>query len=108
MTPSITYRTYTWSSTMKLLHVDSSINGAASVSRGLTRQAVEQWVAANPATEVEYLDLVVDTPPHFSADSMGISGAIKSEPTEVQTRENALSEALVSQFLAADVIVIGA
>lgn len=93
---------------MKLLHVDSSINGAASVSRGLTRQAVEQWVAANPGTKVEYLDLAVETPPHFSADSMGIRGAIKGEPTEVQARENALAEALVSQFLAADVIVIGA
>jgi FMN-dependent NADH-azoreductase len=31
-----------------------------------------------------------------------------AEPTDVQKRENAISEALVSQFLAADVIVVGA
>lgn len=93
---------------MKLLHVDSSINGAASVSRGLTRQTVEQWVAAHPGTEVEHLDLAVDTPPHFSADSMGIRRPAAGQLSEAEQRENALSEALISQFLASDVIVVGA
>src|SRR5690606_9327143 len=102
MTPSITYRPHTWSITMKLLHVDSSINGAASVSRGLSRQAVEQWVAAHPGTEVEYLDLAVNTPPHFSADALGIRRPKDGEITEAEKQQNALSEALVSQFLAAD------
>jgi len=93
---------------MKLLHVDSSINGAASVSRGLTRQAVEQWLAAHPGTEVDYLDLAIDTPPHFSADSMGIRRPATDPVNEAEQRENALSETLVSQFLASDVIVVGA
>lgn len=93
---------------MKLLHVDSSINGAASVSRGLTRLAVDQWLAAHPGTEVEYLDLAVDTPPHFSADSLGIRRAPVGEVSDAEKQENALAEALVSQFLAADVIVVGA
>ena len=93
---------------MKLLHVDSSINGDASVSRRLSRQAVEQWLASHPGTEVETLDLAVDTPPHFSADSMGIRRPASGQLSEAEQRENALSEALVSQFLAADVIVVGA
>lgn len=93
---------------MKLLHVDSSINGAVSVSRGLTRQATEQWLAQHPGTEVEYLDLAADTPPHFSADAMGFRRAQQGEPSQAEQRENALSERLVSQFLAADVIVVGA
>ena len=93
---------------MKLLHVDSSINGDASVSRQLTREAVSQWCAANSNTEVEYLDLAVDTPPHFTADSLGVRGALKGEPNEAQQKENALAEAIVSQFLKADVIVLGA
>jgi len=93
---------------MKLLHIDSSINGAASVSRGLTRQTVDQWLAAHPGTEVEYLDLAVDTPPHFSADSMGIRRPAEGDISEAEKRENALAEALVSQFLAADVVVVGA
>ncbi|MYN14727.1 FMN-dependent NADH-azoreductase [Pusillimonas sp. TS35] len=94
---------------MKLLHIDSSINGTKSTSRALTADIVERWLAANPDTSVDYLDLAVDTPKHFSADAMGFrlppSDATLSD---AQTRENALSEALVSQFLAADVVVIGA
>ncbi|NYT57365.1 FMN-dependent NADH-azoreductase [Alcaligenaceae bacterium] len=94
---------------MKLLHVDSSINGANSVSRKLTQDIVAQWVAAAPDTEVETLDLAVDTPAHFSQNSMGFRlPPSNMELTEAQRSENALSEALVSQFLAADVIVVGA
>lgn len=93
---------------MKLLHVDSSINSAASVSRGLTQRAVQQWLANHPGAQVEYLDLARDTPPHFSAASLGIRRRAAGEVSDAERRENALSEALVSQFLAADVIVVGA
>lgn len=93
----------------KLLHIDSSILGGNSVSRQLTAQIVASWRAAHPATEVGYLDLAVETPGHFSADAMGFRLPPSSEQlNETQKRENALSEALVSQFLAADVLVIGA
>lgn len=93
----------------KLLHIDSSILGGNSVSRQLTAQIVASWRAAHPATEVSYLDLAVDTPDHFSADAMGFRLPPSSDQlSEAQKRENALSETLVSQFLAADVLVIGA
>lgn len=93
---------------MKLLHVDSSINGASSVSRGLTRMAVQQWLESHPGTETEYLDLASDTPPHFSANSLGIRRPAAGAVSEAERQENDLSERLVSQFLAADVIVVGA
>ena len=93
---------------MKLLHVDSSILGAYSTSRLLTAETVAAWKAAHPDTTVEYLDLAVDAPGHFTADALAIKTGPQAEPTEAQQRENALSEKLVSQFLAADVVVIGA
>lgn len=93
----------------QLLHIDSSILGGNSVSRQLTAQIVASWRAAHPATEVSYLDLAVDTPSHLSAESLGFRVAPgAAELTDVQKRENAISEALVAQFLAADVVVIGA
>ncbi|SEJ71684.1 FMN-dependent NADH-azoreductase [Variovorax sp. OK605] len=92
---------------MKLLHIDSSILGTNSTSRLLSAEAVTAWRAAHPDTDVDYLDLAVDTPSHFSADALGIKTGVQAQPTEAQLRENALSEKLVSQFLAADVIVIG-
>ncbi len=92
---------------MKLLHVDSSVTGDQSVSRELTARTVAAWVAAHPGTQVERLDLAADVVPHLSADALGFRTG-QAAATDVQRRENALSEALVSQFLAADVIVIGA
>ncbi|MDP3253768.1 MAG: FMN-dependent NADH-azoreductase [Hydrogenophaga sp.] len=92
---------------MKLLHIDSSITGDQSVSRDLTARTVAAWVATHPGTQVDYLDLAVDVVPHLSADALGFRTG-QAASTEAQRRENALSEALVSQFLAADVVVIGA
>ena len=93
---------------MKLLHVDSSILATSSVSRQLTAEVVEQWRKIHPDTVVEYLDLAVNAPNHFSADTLGIKTGIQAEPTQAQRLENAVSEQLVSQFLASDVIVVGA
>jgi len=93
---------------MKLLHVDSSVVGANSVSRQLTAEIVQGLRAAQPDASVQYLDLAVDAPNHFGPDSLGIKFGMQEEPTEAQRRENEVSERLVSQFLAADVIVVGA
>lgn len=94
---------------MKLLHIDSSVLGTNSVSRQLTAQIVSQWRANHPATSVDYLDLATSAPSHLSVESLGFrmpAGA--AELSDVQKQENAISEALVSQFLVADVIVVGA
>ncbi|HWP13664.1 MAG TPA: NAD(P)H-dependent oxidoreductase [Ramlibacter sp.] len=94
---------------MKLLHIDSSPLGGNSVSRQLTQRIVAQWRATHPGTVVEYLDLAADAPSHLSADSLGFRAGPNAEGlSDVQRRENAISEKLVSQFMAADVIVVGA
>ena len=94
---------------MRLLHIDSSALGSNSVSRELTKNITAQWVATHPGTQVDTLDLAVDTPSHLSADSLGFRLAPGTPGlTEAQRNENAVSEQLVSQFLAADVVVIGA
>ena len=93
---------------MKLLHIDSSVLGSNSVSRQLTATIVAQWKTAQPAIEVEYLDLAIDAPNHLSTESLGFRLPAGGELTAAQARENAVSEALVTQFLAADVIVLGA
>jgi FMN-dependent NADH-azoreductase len=94
---------------MKLLHIDSSPLAGNSVSRQLTERVVAQWRATHPGTVVEYLDLAVDAPSHLNADSLGFrAGPNAGGLSDVQRRENEISERLVSQFLAADVIVVGA
>ena len=92
---------------MQLLHIDSAITGEQSVSRQLTARTVAAWQASHPGITVQYLDLAAQAPAHLSADALGFRTG-QAASTEAQRQENALSEALVSQFLAADVIVVGA
>ena len=93
---------------MKLLHIDSSISGQNSVTRGLTRKIVERQKAANPGLDVEYLDLALQAPAPLSLDALGFRLPPSDEAlTDIQRRENELSEALVAQLIAADVVVIG-
>jgi len=94
---------------MKLLHVDSSILGDHSVSRQLTARTVAEWKATHPGTTSEYLDLGTTAPAHFGPDSLANRlGLDPATLTDAQKRENAATEAYLSQFLAADVIVVGA
>jgi FMN-dependent NADH-azoreductase len=94
---------------MKLLHIDSSPLAGNSVSRQLTERTVAQWRATHPHTKVEYLDLAKDAPSHLNIDSLGFrAGPNAGGLSDVQRRENEISEKLVTQFLAADVIVVGA
>src|SRR5437868_13738539 len=83
---------------MKLLHIDSSILGDGSASRELTREIVARWTAAHPETEVMCLDLAAEALPHLSQKS-------RSPIEELEAARNATA---LEQFLAADVIVIGA
>ena len=93
---------------MQLLHIDSAITGAQSVSRQLTAQVVAAYKASHPDVQVSYLDLVANAPAHFTMDAMAPRTGQTDGLSDAQKRENAVSEQLVSQFLAADVVVIGA
>ena len=93
---------------MQLLHVDSAITGAQSVSRQLSRQVVDSWVAAHPGTRVTHLDLVTHAPAHLTQDALALRMGQTDNLSEAQKRENAVTEGLLQQFLAADVLVIGA
>ena len=93
---------------MQLLHIDSSINGNNSASRKLTAQIVDAWKAKHEGTQVSYLDLVADAPNHFTAAAMAPRTGQSEGLSAEQVAENAVSERLVQQFLAADVVVIGA
>ncbi len=83
---------------MKVLHIDSSILGDASVSRQLSQALIEQLKTKHSALEIEYLDLNTVNIPH-------LTGAILMGQDAEQT---ALGEKLLNQYLAADIVVIGA
>ena len=82
---------------MKLLHIDSSILGMDSASRELSAAIVARWQASSAGLEVTYRDLAANPVPHLGPDSLaGIDPA-----------ETALAAAMMDEFLAADVVVVG-
>jgi len=83
---------------MKLLHIDSSIQGEASASRALTREIVARRTAARPDAKVIYRDLVAQELPHLSLGAL----------TRTEALESSANAAVLGEFLAADVVVIGA
>jgi FMN-dependent NADH-azoreductase len=84
---------------MKLLHLDSSILGDNSASRALSAAIVARWQRETSALEVVHRDLAGEHAlPHLDATSLA-----KADPTEAARSARALEE-----FLAADVVVVGA
>ncbi|MDQ7997321.1 MAG: FMN-dependent NADH-azoreductase [Luteibacter sp.] len=81
---------------MKLLHIDASALGAHSVSRGLTSAIVAEFVANHPDVEVTYRDVHAEPLPHW---------ALPAGEDDPQAAEGAR---VMEEFLAADVVVIGA
>lgn len=93
---------------MKLLHLDSSILGDHSASRQLSRSVVQAWQAVETDSQVTYRDLASDALGHFSAASLAAAGTPSEARDAAQQAEVDLNEATLQEFLAADVVVIGA
>lgn len=81
---------------MKLLHVDSSVLGDNSASRRLTAAVVSRLRAEHPGIAVVRRDLAAQTLPHFTPV------LAESHPCVARNRE------ILDEFLAADIVVIGA
>jgi len=93
---------------MKLLHVDASILGPSSASRELGAAWVANWRHENPLGEVEYVDLARAPLAHLSGEIFGARSTPAASRTEELQRDVEADHAALADFLAADVVVIGA
>lgn len=114
---------------MQLLHIDSSISGAQSVSRQLSASAVARLKETSPGLAVVYRDLAAAPVPHQSPalqfaklktlhemgalsgdiDAMvaaAVQGGAQVDPAA--QAEYVTTDAVLDEFLAADIIVLGA
>lgn len=92
---------------MKLLHIDSSILGAGSVSRTLSSAIVAAQVAQHPGLEVSYRDLAAQPVAHLSGAHLAAGQGIVPEDAALAA-DIADGVALLDGFLAADIVVVGA
>jgi FMN-dependent NADH-azoreductase len=92
---------------MKLLHIDSSILGEGSVSRMLSADIVAALRTSHPGMDVIHRDLTADPIGHLTgAHLAAFQGAVPADPA-VQ-KDIAIGQVALEEFLAADVVVIGA
>jgi FMN-dependent NADH-azoreductase len=92
---------------MKLLHVDASILGANSASRQLSAAVVERLRKATPGLDIIYRDLAAEPLSHLSGEHLAAAkGAVPESPA--LQKDIAASQAALEEFLAADIVVIGA
>jgi FMN-dependent NADH-azoreductase len=91
---------------MNLLHIDASVLGDHSVSRQVSAAIVSRLRAADPSLNLTYRDLAAQPLAHLSG--LHLAAAQGAEvPANVQ-QEHVAAQAALDEFLAADVVVIGA
>ena len=91
---------------MKLLHIDSSVLGPHSVSRQVSAAIVERLRQASPGLHIAYRDLSSTPLAHLSAPHLAAAqGAV---PDAAFQDDIAASRAVLEEFLAADIVVLGA
>jgi FMN-dependent NADH-azoreductase len=90
----------------RILALTSSAVAGASVSNELVKTAIAKLTAADPSATVVERDLATDPLPHLTQDGVA---ALRGEPaTPAQVAIRQLSDTLVEELKAADVIIIGA
>jgi FMN-dependent NADH-azoreductase len=95
----------------KILQIDASPQGTNSISRKLTARVVEHLRAEDPQARLAHRDLIATPVSHLGSELLQVlrpsAGSLVPDTIAVRA-EAAQTEELLSEFLAADVVVIGA
>ncbi|MGJ4898929.1 MULTISPECIES: FMN-dependent NADH-azoreductase [unclassified Bradyrhizobium] len=90
-----------------LLHIDSSVLGPNSVSRQVSAAIVARLRQITPGLEVTYRDVAAEPLSHLSGTHVAVAYGAPVEDPAVKA-DVAAGQAVLEEFLAADIVVIGA
>jgi FMN-dependent NADH-azoreductase len=90
-----------------LLHIDSSPRGDRSISRSLTQDFINEWLAKQPDSTVTYRDLGHHPLPFVTEAWIAAAFSDPSNHTPEQAEAIRVSNELIDEFLAADCYVFG-
>jgi FMN-dependent NADH-azoreductase len=91
---------------MKLLHLDSSVLGPHSVSRQVSAAIVDRLRKTHPGIDVTYRDLTATPLAHLSGSHLAASQG--ATPEASLQADIASGQQMLDEFLAADIVVLGA
>ncbi|EKE67901.1 FMN-dependent NADH-azoreductase [Gallaecimonas xiamenensis] len=96
-----------------LLHIDSSVRAASnpnpdhdSISKNIALRFIETWRKNRPGDEYIYRDVGVNPPDFITQDWIGAVFTPEEKRTPAQKERLALSDKLIAEVSAADVILI--
>lgn len=93
---------------MQILRIDSATTGENSVSRVLTQAIVDRLLSENPGATLVERDLAADPLPHIDPVTTGAIRLPRESHNDAMAAAFAAERAVLDEFLASDVIVIGA
>ncbi|MDY6984765.1 MAG: NAD(P)H-dependent oxidoreductase [Pseudomonadota bacterium] len=93
---------------MNILHLDSGLFAGQSLTRSLAAKLVQSLQSRNADGAVIYRDLVKNAPAHLDATILLAAGKPEAERSDYEREQLHLSQTLLDELFAADVIVIGA
>ncbi|QGZ41666.1 FMN-dependent NADH-azoreductase [Pseudoduganella flava] len=91
-----------------VLYINSSVRSSGSLSRQLSAEFIGKWQANHPTDTIVERDLAANPVPHLTEEMLGAFFTAPDQRTAAQAQTVKLSDDLVDEVLAADVIVIGA
>jgi FMN-dependent NADH-azoreductase len=91
---------------MNILHVTSSPRGGASYSNRVAARVLDELRQRNPGASVITRDLARDPLPHIGEDFVAATRSPAGPQSDAQRNLLALSDTLVDELLAADIVVI--
>lgn len=91
---------------MQLLHLDSSVSGADSVSRELSAEIVTRLRTLYPSIHVVSHDLAADPLSHLSGAHMGARYGVESNDPAFNI-DLAKGDSYLEELLASDIVVLG-
>lgn len=92
----------------KVLRIDSSLFGDASVSKQLAGELLEQLRQQHTHFEIQQRDLVEQPLPHLDGAFLSALGSEKEVRSEQQQQQVELADRLINEVQQADTLIIGA
>ncbi|MEO0317074.1 MAG: hypothetical protein RL404_751 [Pseudomonadota bacterium] len=91
-----------------ILYLNSSVRSTGSVSRQLSGEFIEKLKSAHPGAKVVTRDLAANPLPHLSESMVGAYFTPPEQRNDEQKQLIQTSDEVVTELLAADIVVVGA
>jgi FMN-dependent NADH-azoreductase len=91
-----------------VLYINSSVRNTGSISRQMSGEFISKLKAANSTLSIIERDLTAHPVPHLTEQMMGAYFTPAEQRSEAQNKTIKVSDNLVDELLAADIVVIAA